>query len=182
MSPQTSIAPVVSQSVTESVDTNRTERTTSQVSAQTVGPITSSPAIALHMIFGVSLTFGVIIFGYLTVNRQFKHRLNKHILCEVSMILTVVSLFGSVFLNDNYANYVLFVIVYGIAIGSFNYTNKILVFSLIRAKNFGKSWSYVQLVKSVAIVVGVPIAGNPELSLLVILCQTMSSLNRLFCF
>jgi predicted MFS family arabinose efflux permease len=58
-----------------------------------------------------------------------------------------------------YYSYVIFVIAYGIAIGAFHYTNKMLVFSQVKTKAFGKAWSYVQCGQSFAILIGIPITG-----------------------
>ncbi|CAG2172681.1 unnamed protein product, partial [Oppiella nova] len=55
---------------------------------------------------------------------------------------------------------VISIAMYGMAIGAFNYSHKMLVYSIIRAKNFGKAWSYVQFVQSFSIFLGVPISGH----------------------
>jgi predicted MFS family arabinose efflux permease len=117
-----------------------------------------SSVINLYIYFGISFTIGVILFGFLSVNRNSECRINGQYLCLTSMILIVLLLVASIYLNDYYS-YVIFVIAYGIAIGAFHYTNKMLVFSQVKTKAFGKAWSYVQCGQSFAILIGIPITG-----------------------
>ena len=58
-----------------------------------------------------------------------------------------------------HSGYVIFVWVYGVFLGGFNYSLKMYLFEKVRARHFPQAWGFVQCSQAVSIGLGVPITG-----------------------
>jgi len=59
-----------------------------------------------------------------------------------------------------YNGYTLFAWMYGYCLGGFQYALPILVLERLRAKNFARAWSFVEGIRFLPVLLGVPIAGK----------------------
>lgn len=60
---------------------------------------------------------------------------------------------------QGYHGYVLFVWLYGICLGGYNYSLKMFTLERIRARHYSKAWSFIQGAKSIPVLIGIPITG-----------------------
>lgn len=60
---------------------------------------------------------------------------------------------------QSYHGYILFTWLYGICLGGFSYSLKMLTLEHIRARHFTKAWSFVEGAKSIPLLIGIPITG-----------------------
>lgn len=61
--------------------------------------------------------------------------------------------------HGNYHGYVLFVWIYGIFCGGYHYSLKMYTYERVRARNFARTWGFVQCSQAIPIALGVPISG-----------------------
>lgn len=64
----------------------------------------------------------------------------------------------------NLHGYILFVWIYGIFCGGYHYSLKMYTYERVRARNFARTWGFVQCAQSLPIAVGIPLAGYMNLS------------------
>lgn len=62
--------------------------------------------------------------------------------------------------HGNYHGYVLFVWIYGIFCGGYHYSLKMYTYEKVRARNFARTWGFVQCSQAIPIALGVPISGK----------------------
>ena len=67
---------------------------------------------------------------------------------------------------EGYNGYVMFVWIYGIFCGGYNYTLKMYIYEKVRARNFARAWGFAQFAMSIPNLVGIPISGNDKVILL----------------
>ena len=60
---------------------------------------------------------------------------------------------------QGYQGYVVFVWVYGIFTGGYNYSLKMYIYEKVRARNFARAWGFVQCSQAIPNGLGIPIAG-----------------------
>lgn len=60
---------------------------------------------------------------------------------------------------QGYHGYVLFVWLYGICLGGYNYSLKMFTLERIKARHYIKAWSFIQGAKSIPVLIGIPITG-----------------------
>ncbi|CAB0002653.1 unnamed protein product [Nesidiocoris tenuis] len=77
----------------------------------------------------------------------------------VSTFICGLAVFFLTTLEANHQGYVLFAWVYGIFMGGYNYSLKMYVYERVRARNFARTWGYVQCSQAIPIALGVPITG-----------------------
>jgi len=63
---------------------------------------------------------------------------------------------------EGYNGYVMFVWIYGIFCGGYNYTLKMYIYEKVRARNFARAWGFAQFAMSIPNLVGIPISGNEQ--------------------
>ena len=61
---------------------------------------------------------------------------------------------------EGYNGYVLFVWIYGIFCGGYNYTLKMYIYEKVRARNFARAWAFAQFAMGVPNLIGSPAAGE----------------------
>ena len=87
-----------------------------------------------------------------------KNASRRQYLCQASLLICGISLL-SLTSVEGYNGYVIFVWVYGIFIGGYNYSLKMYVYQKVRARNFARAWGYIQCSQAIPNMFGIPIAG-----------------------
>jgi hypothetical protein len=64
---------------------------------------------------------------------------------------------------EGYQGYTLFVWVYGVFFGGYQYSLKMFTFEKVRARNFPRAWGLVQCSQAIPIIVGVSVSGDSRL-------------------
>ena len=101
----------------------------------------------------IAWSLGCSIAGCLVAGSVGEYRL-----CQVSLLISSISILSlpSVVSNNGY---VIFVWIYGIFMGGYNYSLKMCVYQKVRARNFSLAWGYIQCSQALPNMIGVPIAG-----------------------
>jgi len=112
----------------------------------------------LQTYLGLAWTAGVAAFGLLIVKNSTECRIGRQYLCQTAGLTCGFSVlaFTSV---EGYHGYVIFVWIFGVFCGGYNYSLKMFTYEKVRARNFARSWGYVQTSQSLPVCLGVPIAG-----------------------
>ena len=61
---------------------------------------------------------------------------------------------------QGYSGYVLFAWLYGIFYGGFQYSLKMCTYEKVRARNFAKTWGFVQGSQAIPVLLGAPVTGQ----------------------
>jgi len=61
---------------------------------------------------------------------------------------------------EGYNGYVVFVWIYGISCGGYNYTLKVYIFEKVRSRNFARVWSFAQFCMALPNLIGIPASGK----------------------
>jgi len=114
--------------------------------------------LLLEGYLGIAWTMGCCIFGSLVVQKSGECRIGRQYLCQASILICGISILALTSVQG-YNGYVIFVWVYGIFIGGYNYSLKMYVYQKVRARNFARAWGYIQCSQAIPNMVGIPIAG-----------------------
>ena len=120
--------------------------------------IHGSEVLVLQAYLGSAWAVGCCLFGAIVVNHSKECQISKQYLCQVSLLLTGVSIFGLTAV-EGYNGYVMFVWIYGVFCGGYNYTLKMYIYEKVRARNFARAWGFAQFAMAVPLFFGVPITG-----------------------
>lgn len=147
--------------------------------------------LQLQFYLGLAWILGCVTFGLLVVNRKrlyFKElfrsfhshftsstscppgnvdcRIARQYLCQTSAVMCGICTIGFTAIQGqrNLHGYILFVWIYGIFCGGYHYSLKMYTYERVRARNFARTWGFVQCSQSFPIAVGIPIAGYLNLS------------------
>jgi len=128
------------------------------VQAQTEGGLESLEVVQLQVWLGLAWMAGSVICGILCLHRSRECSISRQYLCQACLVFAAI---GILALNSvsSYSGYTVFVWVYGSSLGGYNYTLKMSIYHVVRARNFGRAWSYVQFCQAVPLVCGVVISG-----------------------
>ncbi len=124
--------------------------------------IHGSEVLVLQAYLGSAWAVGCCLFGAIVVNHSKECQISKQYLCQVSLLLTGVSIFGLTAV-EGYNGYVMFVWIYGVFCGGYNYTLKMYIYEKVRARNFARAWGFAQFAMAVPLFFGVPITGISSL-------------------
>lgn len=93
-------------------------------------------------------------------------RIARQYLCQASAVMCGICTlcFTVIQGQKNIHGYILFVWIYGIFCGGYHYSLKMYTYERVRARNFARTWGFVQCSQSVPIAIGIPIAGYMNLS------------------
>ncbi|XP_024084577.1 monocarboxylate transporter 10-like isoform X2 [Cimex lectularius] len=108
---------------------------------------------------GLAWALGCFIFGMLVLHNTAECRIARQYLCQVSVFMCGIAIFALTSLNNNHQGYVLFTWIYGIFCGGYNYSLKMYTYERVRARNFARTWGFVQCSQAIPIALGVPITG-----------------------
>ena len=108
--------------------------------------------------FGLAWICGVFIFGLITVRNSVDCHIGRQYLCQAASLTCGISVLAFTSVQDS-NGYLIFVWVFGIFSGGYQYSLKMFVFEKVRARNFARAWGILQMSQSIPVLLGVPIAG-----------------------
>lgn len=118
--------------------------------------------VLLQTFIGLSVAAGVAAGGSV-INRTCsisyrKYQISMQYLCQGSLSLVSVSLL-TLGLVTEYRNLCLLAWTYGLGLGSFRYSMKMLALERIRAKHFTKAWGFIKTAEALPVLFGIPLVS-----------------------
>lgn len=86
-------------------------------------------------------------------------RIARQYLCQAAVFMCGLSILALTAVHGNYHGYVMFAWIYGIFCGGYHYSLKMYTYERVRARNFARTWGFVQCSQAIPIAIGVPISG-----------------------
>ncbi|XP_050696604.1 monocarboxylate transporter 10-like isoform X2 [Eriocheir sinensis] len=117
-----------------------------------------SSVLLLQTYLGLGWVIGVCAFGFVVLQKSTECRVGRQYLCQASMFLCGVCTLAFTAV-EGYHGYVLFAWLYGIFCGGFHYSLKMYTYEKVRARNFARTWGFVQCSQAIPTAIGVPITG-----------------------
>ncbi|KAK9303602.1 hypothetical protein QLX08_004764 [Tetragonisca angustula] len=115
--------------------------------------------ILLQAYLGLAWTLGCVAFGLLVVHRSVECRIARQYLTQAAIFVCGLCILALTAVQGNYHGYVLFAWIYGIFCGGYHYSLKMYTYERVRARNFARTWGFVQCSQAIPIAIGVPISG-----------------------
>ncbi|EFN74353.1 Monocarboxylate transporter 10 [Camponotus floridanus] len=115
--------------------------------------------VLLQAYLGLAWTLGCIAFGLLVVHRSVECRIARQYLTQAAVFVCGLCILALTAVQGNYHGYVIFAWIYGIFCGGYHYSLKMYTYERVRARNFAKTWGFVQCSQAIPIAIGVPISG-----------------------
>lgn len=116
-------------------------------------------AVLLQAYLGLAWALGCAAFGLLVVRDSVECRIARQYLCQAAVFMCGLSILALTAVHGNYHGYVLFAWIYGIFAGGYHYSLKMYTYERVRARNFARTWGFVQCSQAIPIALGVPISG-----------------------
>ncbi|XP_044739850.1 monocarboxylate transporter 10-like [Chrysoperla carnea] len=116
-------------------------------------------AVLLQTYLGLAWTLGCAAFGILVVHNNVECRIARQYLCQAAVFMCGLSILALTAVKGNYHGYVMFAWIYGIFCGGYHYSLKMYTYERVRARNFARTWGFVQCSQAIPIAIGVPISG-----------------------
>ncbi|XP_006612888.1 monocarboxylate transporter 2-like isoform X5 [Apis dorsata] len=120
--------------------------------------------ILLQAYLGLAWTLGCVAFGLLVVHRSVECRIARQYLTQAAIFVCGLCILALTAVQGNYHGYVLFAWIYGIFCGGYHYSLKMYTYERVRARNFARTWGFVQCSQAIPIAIGVPISGYMNIS------------------
>lgn len=117
-------------------------------------------ALTLQVHMGLAWTVGCAAFGLIVVRNSVECRIARQYLCQASVFMCGVSILALTTVRGDRHGYVMFAWVYGMFCGGYHYSLKMYTYERVRARNFARTWGFVQCSQAIPIALGVPIAGE----------------------
>ncbi|XP_042206022.1 monocarboxylate transporter 12-like isoform X1 [Homarus americanus] len=114
--------------------------------------------LLLQTYLGLGWVIGCCAFGFVVLQKNTECRVGRQYLCQASMFLCGISTLAFTAV-EGYHGYVLFAWLYGIFCGGFHYSLKMYTYEKVRARNFARTWGFVQCSQAIPTAIGVPITG-----------------------
>ncbi|XP_015171178.1 PREDICTED: monocarboxylate transporter 12-like [Polistes dominula] len=115
--------------------------------------------VLLQAYLGLAWTLGCVAFGLLVVHRNVECRIARQYLTQAAVFVCGLCILALTAVQGNYHGYVMFTWIYGIFCGGYHYSLKMYTYERVRARNFAKTWGFVQCSQAIPIAIGVPISG-----------------------
>ncbi|XP_053978313.1 monocarboxylate transporter 12-like isoform X2 [Hylaeus volcanicus] len=115
--------------------------------------------ILLQAYLGLAWTLGCVAFGLLVVHRSVECRIARQYLTQAAVFVCGLCILALTAVQGNYHGYVMFAWIYGIFCGGYHYSLKMYTYERVRARNFARTWGFVQCSQAIPIAIGVPISG-----------------------
>ncbi|KAL6264407.1 hypothetical protein P5V15_004516, partial [Pogonomyrmex californicus] len=115
--------------------------------------------VLLQAYLGLAWTLGCIAFGLLVVHRNVECRIARQYLTQAAVFVCGLCILALTAVQGNYHGYVMFAWIYGIFCGGYHYSLKMYTYERVRARNFARTWGFVQCSQAIPIAIGVPISG-----------------------
>ncbi|XP_050536933.1 monocarboxylate transporter 10-like isoform X3 [Daktulosphaira vitifoliae] len=116
-------------------------------------------ALMLQVHMGLAWTIGCIAFGLIVVRNSVECRIARQYLCQASVFMCGISILALTTVNGDRQGYIMFAWVYGMFCGGYHYSLKMYTYERVRARNFARTWGFVQCSQAIPIALGVPISG-----------------------
>ncbi|KAL4147977.1 hypothetical protein QTP88_002285 [Uroleucon formosanum] len=116
-------------------------------------------ALTLQVHMGLAWTVGCVAFGLIVVRNSVECRIARQYLCQASVFMCGVSILALTTVRGDRQGYVMFAWVYGMFCGGYHYSLKMYTYERVRARNFARTWGFVQCSQAIPIALGVPISG-----------------------
>ncbi|CAG9822952.1 unnamed protein product [Phaedon cochleariae] len=113
----------------------------------------------LQMYLGLAWTVGCVVFSTLVLHSSTECRIARQYLCQTAVCMCGLSILAFTVVSGNYHAYVMFAWIYGIFCGGYHYSLKMYTYERVRARNFARTWGFVQCSQAIPIVIGVPFSG-----------------------
>ncbi|XP_068617909.1 monocarboxylate transporter 2-like [Battus philenor] len=117
-----------------------------------------SALVLLQTFLGFAAVLGCAGFGLVLVRPSAQCLVSKQYLCQTAMLGIGISMLALSSV-EGYHGYVLFAWMYGLCLGGFLYSIKMLTMERVRGRHFTKVWSLVQGAEALPVIVGVPVTG-----------------------
>ncbi|CAG4951967.1 unnamed protein product [Colias eurytheme] len=117
-----------------------------------------SALVLLQTFLGFAAVLGCAGFGLVLVRPSAQCLVSKQYLCQTAMLGIGISMLALSSV-EGYHGYVLFAWMYGLCLGGFLYSMKMLTMERVRGRHFTKVWSFVQGAEAIPVIVGVPVTG-----------------------
>lgn len=117
-------------------------------------------ALLLQTYLGLAWTLGCAAFGVVVVHNSVECRIARQYLCQAAVFMCGLSILALTTVHGNRQGYILFVWIYGIFCGGYHYSLKMYTYERVRARNFARTWGFVQCSQAIPIAIGVPISGR----------------------
>ncbi|XP_050506821.1 monocarboxylate transporter 12-like isoform X1 [Diabrotica virgifera virgifera] len=115
--------------------------------------------IFLQVYLGLAWTVGCVVFSTLVLHNSTECRIARQYLCQTAVFMCGLSILAFTVVSGNYHAYVMFAWIYGIFCGGYHYSLKMYTYERVRARNFARTWGFVQCSQAIPIVIGVPFSG-----------------------
>ncbi|XP_012147926.2 uncharacterized protein LOC100879352 isoform X2 [Megachile rotundata] len=120
--------------------------------------------VLLQAYLGLAWTLGCVAFGLLVVHRSVECRIARQYLTQAAIFVCGLCILALTAVQGNYHGYVMFAWIYGIFCGGYHYSLKMYTYERVRARNFARTWGFVQCSQAIPIAIGVPISGYMNVS------------------
>ncbi|KAJ2945627.1 hypothetical protein O0L34_g451 [Tuta absoluta] len=117
-----------------------------------------SALVLLQTFLGFAAVLGCAGFGLVLVRPSAQCLVSKQYLCQTAMLGIGISMLALSSV-EGYHGYVLFAWMYGLCLGGFLYSIKMLTMERVRGRHFTKVWGFVQGAEAIPVIVGVPVTG-----------------------
>lgn len=117
-----------------------------------------SALVLLQTFLGFAAVLGCAGFGLVLVRPSAQCLVSKQYLCQTAMLGIGISMLALSSV-EGYHGYVLFAWMYGLCLGGFLYSIKMLTMERVRGRHFTKVWGFVQGAEAIPVMVGVPVTG-----------------------
>ncbi|CAK1586961.1 unnamed protein product [Parnassius mnemosyne] len=117
-----------------------------------------SALVLLQTFLGFAAVLGCAGFGLVLVRPSAQCLVSKQYLCQTALLGIGISMLALSSV-EGYHGYVLFAWMYGLCLGGFLYSIKMLTMERVRGRHFTKVWSFVQGAEALPVIVGVPMTG-----------------------
>ncbi|XP_028041504.1 monocarboxylate transporter 4-like isoform X2 [Bombyx mandarina] len=117
-----------------------------------------SALVLLQTFLGFAAVLGCAGFGLVLVRPSAQCLVSKQYLCQTAMLGIGISMLALSSV-EGYHGYVLFAWMYGLCLGGYLYSLKMLTMERVRGRHFTKVWGYVQGAEAIPVIVGVPVTG-----------------------
>ncbi|XP_055684488.1 monocarboxylate transporter 12 [Lutzomyia longipalpis] len=118
--------------------------------------------VLVQTFLGLSIAVGVVASGS-TINRVCrlsyrKFSISRQYVCQGCLTLAAISIL-ILSAVSGYRSLCLLAWTYGLGLGGYRYTLKMLTLERVRAKHFTKSWGFIKSAESLPVLLGVPMAA-----------------------
>ncbi|XP_057318758.1 monocarboxylate transporter 12 isoform X3 [Microplitis mediator] len=120
--------------------------------------------ILLQAYLGLGWTVGCVTFGLLVIRQNVECRIARQYLMQTAIFICGICILALTTVHGNYYGYVMFTWIYGIFCGGYHYSLKMYTYERVRARNFVRTWGFVQCSQAIPIAIGVPISGYINIS------------------